>query len=1522
MTVTGTLPPPPTVSITSPADGTEITTAVNVIGSVGSSLLRNWVLEYEPPNDSSFHTLGTGTTAVTNGTLGTFDPTLLVNGIAYIRLTATDTSNQSTTTGPISMVLTRNQKVGNFTVSFNDLTVPVAGLPIQVVRTYDSRNRFTSGIDFSYGWTLDINAARLAESVALGDQWTETSTGGAFPNYCVQPLKAHVVTLTLQDGTTYQFAPTLNPSCQSLVPIQDQQVAITFSPMGATPPNAVLALVGNNQPFVVGSVPGPVTLTDADLITTFDPDQYLLTLPDGRTLQISMQSGLQKMTDLNGNTLTVTSTGITSSTGKSVTFTRNAARLITQITDPAGHSINYSYDPLTGNLTSVTDQSGNTTTFTYDTNHFLLTIVDPRGVQPIRNVYDNSGRLIKHIDAFGNVINYTNNLSANQEVVTDRLGNVTVNNYDADGNIVQVTDALGGVTNRTYDARDNLRTETNALNKTRTYTYDANNNRLTESDPLGNTTTYTYNARNQVLTITDALGRVTTNTYDSNGNLLSTKDAAANTTTYVYNAQGLRTSLNDPLGGVSGCQYDGFGNLTQQTDPLGHITTYTYDANGNKLTETKTRTGASGLETLLTSYQYDASNRLIKTTYADGSNTQIQYNAISKQGVTIDQLGRQTSYQYDLMGRLTQTMYPDATTESSTYDAEGDRITSTDRGGRVRSFTYDPLKRLTKTTYADTAVTSTAYDAIGEVTGVTDARGNVTQYQYDDAGRRTRVIDALTHSTSFTYDQAGNQLSMTDPNGNTAQYQYDALNRRTKTVYPDTTSDSVSYDALGRTTAKTDQAGLVTQFQFDADGRLIQVTDAAHQLTGYAYDEIGERISQTDASNHTTSFAYDKLGRRTKRTLPLGMSETMTYDAAGNLVSKIDFNGKTTGYAYDQNNRLTTKTPDPSFSAPVITFTYTTTGQRQNMVDASGTTAYSYDVRDRLLSKATPQGALTYTYDLAGNFATIRSSNTNGTSVNYTFDALNRLSTVTDNRLAAGTTSYAYDPAGNLAGYLYPNGVQHAYTYNSLNRLTNLGLAAGASSLVTYAYMLGPAGNRTAVSELGGRQVNYTYDSLYRLTNEAIAGGSVNGSIGYTYDAVGNRLSRTSTVTPVPAATYTYDANDRLPSDTYDADGNTTASGANTYAYDFENHLTSENSGAVSIVYDGDGNRVSKTASGVTTKYLVDDRNLTGYAQVLEEVSGGAVQRVYSYGLNRISESQAAGTSFYAYDGHGNVRILTDATGAVTDRYDYDAFGGTIASAGGTLNSYFYTAERLDAELNLYYLRARYLNQASGRFFSMDSVEGDFTNPRSLGKYSYVSNDPSDASDPTGNFGLPDVVAFNLNADFALINPSVQAGVNSVLASFITPHGSPLSSPWTITSDFTPIRLLGGNLRPHRGVDLQKVDNNGNGSSVLTFGKPVLATADGQVEFAGWCGDFGNLVIIAHTLKPIPVGSGCQGGSGPFMYETLYGHNLFFNVSPWSFVHKGDTIAFADSTGRSTGSHVHYEIHQLGVAIDPVPFLF
>src|SRR5262249_10157240 len=156
------------------------------------------------------------------------------------------------------------------------------------------------------------------------------------------------------------------------------------------------------------------------------------------------------------------------------------------------------------------------------------------------------------------------------------------------------------------------------------------------------------------------------------------------------------------------------------------------------------------------------------------------------------------------------------------------------------------------------------------------------------------------------------------------------------------------------------------------------------------------------------------------------------------------------------------------------------------------------------------------------------------------------------------------------------------------------------------------------------------------LTRETIVGdlvGSSNGSIAYAYDAVANRLSRTSTVPAVSSTTATYDANDRLGGDTYDAHGNTIEADGSTFTYDFQNRLRGANGTDVALVYDGTGNRVAKTVHGITTRYLVDDRNPTGYPQVLEELVDGEVRRVYTYGLQLISQTQRIGgaqvVSFY-----------------------------------------------------------------------------------------------------------------------------------------------------------------------------------------------------------------------------------------------------------------------------------------------------
>jgi RHS repeat-associated protein len=362
-------------------------------------------------------------------------------------------------------------------------------------------------------------------------------------------------------------------------------------------------------------------------------------------------------------------------------------------------------------------------------------------------------------------------------------------------------------------------------------------------------------------------------------------------------------------------------------------------------------------------------------------------------------------------------------------------------------------------------------------------------------------------------------------------------------------------------------------------------------------------------------------------------------------------------------------------------------------------------------------------------------------------------------------TSYSYDSTGNILGYLYPNTFQTIQAYDTLNRLTQI--STSRSGLVSsFQYTLGPAGNRLSVAELSGRTVNYDYDADYRLTSEAITAdpSGNNGTLAYSYDGVGNRLQLSSTLSAILGGPSTYDANDRLTLDTYDANGNTISSAGISSSYDFEDRLIQQ--GAINIVYDGDGNRVAETSGGVTTQFLVADINPTHYPQVIDELVGNSVVRSHTYGLNHISENQLINgvwaPSFYGYDGHGNVRFLANTVGSVTDTYQFDAFGNSIASTGTTPNNYLYSGEPFDSGARLYQLRARWYKPLTGRFITRDPWDGHTCSMMNYDPYIYASDDPVNRGDPTGRnaVALPRPVGNEYLALLVLISftalPAVQ----------------------------------------------------------------------------------------------------------------------------------------------------------------------
>ena len=1464
---------PLTANITTSIDSIEITEPTPIVGTANSANFDSYTLEYRLVGSSSWTAFANSIDPVNDDQLGIFDPTLLRNGIYEVRLSVRETDG-TTLIETTTYTVDTQMKVGHFNLAFEDLNVPVSGIPVQLLRTYDSRGALQG--DFGTGWDLGMRTVQVYENSVLGEDWEVVITRSQFGiifYYNIAPTKSHIVTVVLGDDQVEQFEAIItSPENPVLAP---PTVSIGFKPINGSVGN--LALVGNNSTEVlyngnqtVAGTPAQIGFLDfVNPLDPINPSRYVYTTPDGTEMEIQEILGLRKLTDRNDNALTITEDGITHTSGKSITFTRDAENRITTITDPNGNQLTYEYDTQ-GRLSRFYDREGNNpesnlfglyTEYRYENPNFpnyLTSIIDPRGIEAIASEYDDDGRLVGQTDADGNQIDFVHDIPNKREIITDRLGVQTIHEYDLNGNVV-VTRTVdpnnpGGelITQYAYDANDNETLVIDPLGNRTERTYDlTTNNLLSETQRIsdGNggfteiTTTYTYDSFSNPTSIVDSRGNTTAFAYDSRGNLLSQTDAEGNVTTFTYDSAGNLTSMTDAEGNVTDNTYDGSGNMTstEVRDDQGTVLTsseYTYDNNGNQLSQTTTRTlyddagNAIGTEDLLTQFEYDSENRVTKTTFppalsgveGDGTFTEVTYNEFGKEATSTDQLGRTTEMFYDDRGNLVRTLYPDATEESMTYDLENRRLSSTDRLGRTTYFIYDELGRMTDTIHpddtmpadptilnssflilnsvelADNPRSSTIFDEIGRVATSFDELGNPTLFSYDPqcgcSGRRNTVTNALGQVTNFAYDENGNQLSMTDANGHTTSFVYDDNNRPTRTTFHDGTFTEIVYDSLNRRVAEIDQEGKVKEFAYDGLGRLVQVTeflaytapgepdrsDPAKVLeTRYTYDEVGNLIAQTDAESHTTRYQYDSLGRRIKRILPEGEVETMTYYDNGNLATRTDFNGYTTTYLYDSLDRLVEKQADPTHPSVVnntgpafIVYTYDAAGQRTSAatLDITRTVlhqnAWTYDERGRVLSVSNAQGTLTYTYDAANNLTSVQSDNANGVDLNYSYDALNRLSTVLDSGASVPPAehTYSYDDVGNLQTLTYQNGVRHEWTYNSLNRLTDLTIRNSSLSILnSYAYTLRASGHRSRVTEASGRRVDYTYDDLYRLTDESISSDPVglNGDVMFSYDKVGNRLTRVSTLSLVEGQNFTYDANDRLDSDTYDANGNTLESiaeelGGYTDEYDFENRLVKRTyltGKTITIAYDADGNRIQKTiqTSPLTLPtsyfYLVDRNNLTGYAQVVEELRDDGtgsleVFRTYTYGLDLIAQHQLHPpeaptewkTSYYLYDGLGTVRALADENGTITDTYTYSAFGEILSEIPNssllTPNLYKFTGEQYDPDLEMYFLRARYMDPSKGRFHSMDMFEGRNLDPITLHKYLYANANPVMFIDPSG----------------------------------------------------------------------------------------------------------------------------------------------------------------------------------------------
>lgn len=133
------------------------------------------------------------------------------------------------------------------------------------------------------------------------------------------------------------------------------------------------------------------------------------------------------------------------------------------------------------------------------------------------------------------------------------------------------------------------------------------------------------------------------------------------------------------------------------------------------------------------------------------------------------------------------------------------------------------------------------------------------------------------------------------------------------------------------------------------------------------------------------------------------------------------------------------------------------------------------------------------------------------------------------------------------------------------------------------------------------------------------------------------------------------------------------------------------------------------------------------------------------------------------------------------------------------------------------------------------------------------------------------------------------------LAAFKAPFDMPLKDPFRWTSGFGMRQdPKGWGTRMHAGSDMAGA-----------YGTPVYATADGVVIHAGWANGYGRLIKIKHA----------------FGIETRYGHLAQIRVEVGQKISRGDRIGDMGNSGRSTGTHLHYEVRIGGDAVNPMTFI-
>ena len=551
----------------------------------------------------------------------------------------------------------------------------------------------------------------------------------------------------------------------------------------------------------------------------------------------------------------------------------------------------------------------------------------------------------------------------------------------------------------------------------------------------------------------------------------------------------------------------------------------------------------------------------------------------------------------------------------------------------------------------------------------------------------------------------------------------------------------------------------------DVLGRLKQVEEmnwdtSVYSTTSYTYN-ARDQITQTNQAGQIRTLEYDGFARLWRRTTPEQGATTYSYNTDDTVQTITDARGATTTYAYNSRHlptNITYGVPAGVAATSNVTFEYDSAGNRTRMLynNGQGQVLYSYDQLSRLTSESRYFGelgasfALNYQYNLAGELTNI--TNPWNAQVGYSYDKMGRPTAVTGSGYS-GVSSYVNSisyRAFAMKQMSYANGKTLSINYDNRMRMTRWDVAGVLGS--DYEYRWEDTFRPTFAHSRTDATLDrwYNYDHVGRLHigrsgSEARAayGEPFNGqydgpySMGIYYDVWGNITLKEGWGGENPAYTASY-TNNRRNGSVYDAAGNITSEGSQTFAYDATGQQTYASATGLTQSYDGDGLRFKKTESGVTTYYLRS--SVLGGQVVAELNSSGALARGFVYlGGQMVAIQSGNAVSWVHQDPVTKSQRVTNSSGTVVSTIELDPWGGdTSRSSNQAFQPKRFTSYDRDVNGSDEAMFRRY-NRWHGRFDQPDPYDGSYnlTDPQSFNRYAYVQNDPVNFVDPTGLDGTP-----------------------------------------------------------------------------------------------------------------------------------------------------------------------------------------